>query len=66
MCARCPYHAFDYCLRCQTPLCEICMKAGCCGDTPAGSGVEKEFMDNWEAVEAGRYGDLGLPREDLV
>jgi hypothetical protein len=45
-CARCNYYAFDYCERCGEPLCDTDMKAGCCGDTPARSGVEQDYADN--------------------
>jgi hypothetical protein len=42
------------------------MRAGCCGDTPAGSGADKEFMDNWEAVSGAFYSDRGIAREDYA
>ncbi len=29
-----PYALFDYCARCSRNLCEGCMSAGCCGQTP--------------------------------
>jgi hypothetical protein len=66
MCARCPYAAYDYCHRCQAPLCEHCMRSGCCGDAPAPSGVERDYADHLDAVYAARYGDLGIPAEDLA
>jgi hypothetical protein len=64
-CRRCNYPAYDYCLRCAEPLCDHDMLAGCCGDTPAQSGAEQEFADNYDAVMSARYSDLGIPTEDL-
>ncbi len=34
------YELFDYCAECSTNLCAECMKGGCCGVTPAASGME--------------------------
>jgi hypothetical protein len=65
-CSRCPYTSFDYCARCQAPLCEECMKAGCCGTAPAVSGVEQDFDDHIATVQEAYYGDRGLPAEDVV
>ena len=60
-CSRCDYPAHDYCIRCQAPLCDHDMRAGCCGDSPAGSGVERDYADAYDAVHSAMYDDI-LPR----
>ena len=46
-CERCPataggYLLFDYCATCSRNLCEKCMTKGCCGATPAQSGMARD------------------------
>ena len=64
-CARCSFPAIDYCAFCKDRLCDDCVSRGCCGQSPAESGVEQHYQDTAEIREA-RYGDLGLPREDVA
>lgn len=47
------YDLHDYCARCGKNLCAVCMGNGCCGDTPAASG-----MDRFCLCERHRYGRL--------
>ena len=53
-----PYEMFDYCARCGRDLCKKCMEEGCCGSTPATSGMKVDFGDDdknaWEEDEAPR------------
>jgi len=44
---------FDYCGLCGQTLCEECMAAGCCGQTPAVSGRTQDLDPD--------AGDEGLP-----
>ena len=42
------YQLWDYCAVCSKDLCPACIKAGCCGHTPALSGSEADtdpFME---------------------
>ncbi len=36
------YALFDYCAACSRNLCEGCMSTGCCGQTPAQSGIQAD------------------------
>lgn len=40
------YELFDYCELCSRDLCDKCMRAGCCGHTPAVSGMVEDAADN--------------------
>lgn len=48
MCERCgdapegEYDLHDYCSTCSKNLCDDCMKSGCCGNTPALSGMDDD------------------------
>lgn len=45
---------FDWCGLCGQTLCDDCMKAGCCGQAPAISGLTQDQPD-----AAGRTGPAG-------
>jgi hypothetical protein len=36
------YELFDYCEKCSKDLCDACMAKGCCGHTPALSGMMED------------------------
>lgn len=38
----------DYCAICSKNLCKRCMKAGCCGNTPAISGSADDMATKYE------------------
>lgn len=44
-----PYHGerllVSYCGQCLTPLCDHCLKEGCCGNVPAIDGAREEMQD---------------------
>lgn len=55
-CERCPataggYLLFDYCAICSRNLCEKCMTKGCCGATPAQSGMARDDGEEEQGPE---------------
>jgi hypothetical protein len=42
---------FDYCAFCSKDLCDACMAKGCCGHTPAVSGMGEDHSDNEDLHE---------------
>jgi hypothetical protein len=46
-CGRTPpglFGTWDYCAKCSRDLCTDCMAAGCCGVTPAESGMASDGL----------------------
>ena len=39
------YELLDYCAKCSKNLCDDCMAAGHCGETPAKSGMDADQSD---------------------
>lgn len=40
------FELFDYCAECGKNLCADCMEKGCCGETPAASGMADDEEDD--------------------
>ena len=49
----------DYCGECGKNLCNACMAAGCCGQVPVVSGMERDYPAEPISLELDRkkYGD---------
>lgn len=59
-CERCDYRVpdssfalLDYCAVCGKNRCDECMKKGCCGNTPARSGMTEDYGDDEDDEDDG-------------
>lgn len=60
ICERCRAKAqypdvHDYCAKCSRNLCDDCMKKGCCGNTPALSGLDEISEEFFAKAEKGTH-----------
>lgn len=47
------FELFDFCAECSRNLCPACMELGCCGTTPAVSGIDADAGEDAERAEDG-------------